>query len=395
MLAIKQGLFSFRAWSLVHSDVAFALGATLFLRLWLAIWGIVVIIGNGSPIVPSPPTMYHGLARVPDQGPWLLLAPWQRWDAIWYLRIAEFGYSSTDPSASFFPLFPLVLRIGTVFVQDYLAAALLISTIATFAGFLLFYRLCADLFDDATAQRAVLYWAFFPTSFFLLAAYAESLLAATALAAFYFIRRGRWELASIAAAATTLSRPIGFLITVPLLIEAWRMRKQPLVGVPTAMVAIALGAWMLYLQINFNDALLWMHAQAAWQRIFVIPGQMILWTVQYMLNQEGAVANNLVDLIITVITVGAILAAIRKIPFSFSAYGLFLIGVPLLSFMQGSDYSIAPMASTARRAMVAFPAFIALALQWRGKWKEPIWLGVSATTQVVLFTVFVKWQWVD
>ncbi len=395
VLAIKQSLVSFRAWSITHNDVAFALGVTLLSRLWLAVWGIGIIISNGSIIVPNPPTMYHGLARVPDEGVSLLLAPWQRWDAIWYLRIAQFGYSPTDPSASFFPLFPLLTRVVAAFMPDYLAAALIVSTLATFVAFILLYRLSADLFDDATAQRAVVYWALFPTSFFLLAAYAESTLAATALAAIYFARKERWWQAEIAALAATLARPIGFLILVPLIIIAWQARKRLLAWVPVIGVVLTMGAWMLYLQSNFNDALLWVHAEDAWQRVFVIPGETIVLTVQDILSQQGAVGNNIVDLALTLIAFVAIIAALKKLPPSQSAYGLCLLGVPLLSLAQGSDYALAPMAAAGRRAIVAFPAFIALAAVWHGRWKEPLWLGVSSAVQVILFAMYVKWLWVD
>jgi hypothetical protein len=67
--------------------------------------GALVIVMNGAPIMPNPPTMYHGLARIPDEGFGLLLAPWQRWDAIWFLQIAQFGYAPNDASPSFFACF--------------------------------------------------------------------------------------------------------------------------------------------------------------------------------------------------------------------------------------------------------------------------------------------------
>jgi hypothetical protein len=394
VFAIRSLWLSFRRWIAAHGDIVFAAGVTLVLRLWFALWGIGVIVTSGT-IIPNPPTMYHGLDRVPDEGLWLLLAPWQRWDAIWYLRIAQFGYSSTGPSASFFPLFPLLTRLVAFFVENYLLAALVVSTLATFTAFVILYRLSNEMFDGITARRAVVYWAVFPTSFFLLGAYAESTLVATALAAIYLTRKERWWQSATAAVATTLARPIGFLILVPLIIETWRARKKLAAWVPVIGVVITMGAWMIYLQANFNDALLWVRAEDTWQRIFVIPGQTIAMTVQDILSQQGAVGNNIVDLILTVIAVAAVIATIRKLPASYSAYGLFLLVVPLLSFAQGSGYSLAPMAAAGRRALVVFPAFIALAWQWRGGWKEPLWLAVCATAQVILFAMFVKWLWVD
>ena len=39
-----------------------------------------------------------------------LLAPLARWDAAWYLRIADSGYGDSEPRAAFFPLYPLLVR---------------------------------------------------------------------------------------------------------------------------------------------------------------------------------------------------------------------------------------------------------------------------------------------
>ena len=35
---------------------------------------------------------------------------WERFDALWFLRIAESGYRLRDGSAAFFPLYPMLLR---------------------------------------------------------------------------------------------------------------------------------------------------------------------------------------------------------------------------------------------------------------------------------------------
>ena len=396
MALIARTANSIGRWGAANRDIVFVLLVTAVLRVWFAAWGAAVIVGNGAPIVPNPPTMYHELTRVPDEGLGLLLAPWQRWDAIWYLRIAELGYAPDDVSPSFFPLFPLLTRALALLVPNFLAAGLIVSTVATFLAFLFLYRLCDDLADTETARRAVIYWALFPTAFFLFAPYAESSLAACALASVYFARREKWGLAAIASAGATLARPIGFLVLVPLAIEAWRQTGNR--GRAMAALGSSLGAmllWMLYLHVQFNDALLWVHAEEGWQRVFVFPWETILRAFQGILSGEGAVANNFVDLTLTFVACAAIVVAWKKLPLSLSTYALVMIGVPLLNLAQVSGYELAPMAAAGRRALVAFPAFIALALAWRGKVKQPLWIVVSAAAQVILFGLFVRWLWVD
>jgi hypothetical protein len=396
MRCIAKKANSLGGWSVEHRDIIFALLVTATMRVWLAFWGALVIVMNSAPIMPNPPTMYHGLARIPDEGFGLLLAPWQRWDAIWYLRIAQFGYAPNDASSSFFPLFSVLTRTLTFLIPEYILAGLIISTGASFLAFLFLYRLCTDLTDPATARRAVIYCALFPTAFFLFAPYAESLLVAGASASVYFARREQWRLAAFAGAVATLARPVGFFIALPLAIEAWRAGRRRTSGiVAVSSVVGAMVLWMLYLKIQFNDAFLWVHAEDAWERIFVIPGQTILWTFQEIVSGQGAVANNLVDLSLTCVVFAAIIATWKKLPLSISAYALMMIAVPLLSYAQAAGYTLAPMAAAGRRALVVFPAFIALAVIWRGKWKEPLWIAISATAQVILFSVFVHWLWVD
>lgn len=389
-----------RAWCNAHPDWTLAIGIVLGLRIWFAVWGAGIVLTHGTPIVPNPPTMYHGVERVSDEGLSLLLAPWQRWDAIWYERITGSGYSVDDASASFFPLYPILARIVAAgLANNYLAAALVVSTLTTAGAFVLLHRLATEFFDATTANRAVIYWATFPTSFYLFSGYAEPVLVFCALASLYWMRQRRVWLTVLASAGATLARPVGFLIAVPMIIEAWNagsnFRERARALLPTSGVLFGMMAWMLYLQVVFRDPLLWAHAQDNWQRTFVVPGQMVWWTVQSILSGQGAIANNLIDLGSTVILLVAIVIAFKKLPFALSAYALVMLVVPLLSYIQMGTYVLAPMASMGRRAMVVFPAFIALACIWRGKWRAPLWIIVSLMLQLLLFLMSVLWLWVD
>ena len=57
---------------------------------------------------------------------------WQRWDACWYLRIAEFGYESGEPGTAFFPVYPIAIRLlGPLFLGNLTLAALVVTQSAT------------------------------------------------------------------------------------------------------------------------------------------------------------------------------------------------------------------------------------------------------------------------
>src|SRR5918994_1235946 len=70
------------------------------------------------------PALTHALAHP-------ILAPLARWDAAWYLRIADSGYGGSDARAAFFPLYPLLVvafaqagggSAGALLVSAYLIA---------------------------------------------------------------------------------------------------------------------------------------------------------------------------------------------------------------------------------------------------------------------------------
>src|SRR5919206_811606 len=62
-----------------------------------------------------------------------LVAPFARWDSVWYLAIANDGYPADDPRrAAFFPLYPLLVRAVKAFVGSPIVAGVAVS-LACFA----------------------------------------------------------------------------------------------------------------------------------------------------------------------------------------------------------------------------------------------------------------------
>jgi len=73
--------------------------------------------------------------NLPASGGWhyALLGIWERFDTLWYLRIAESGYD-LPAGVVFYPLYPWLIRTLST-LADPMAAALLISTVAAFFFF--------------------------------------------------------------------------------------------------------------------------------------------------------------------------------------------------------------------------------------------------------------------
>ena len=63
----------------------------------------------------------------------VLAAPVARWDAVWYLHIAEHGYPHTT-EAAYFPLYPLLVHAAAWVTRSTIVAAALVSLAAFLCG---------------------------------------------------------------------------------------------------------------------------------------------------------------------------------------------------------------------------------------------------------------------
>jgi len=163
---------------------------------------------------------------LPAPGGWhyALLGIWQRFDTLWYLRIAERGYDR-PAGVVFYPLYPWLIR-GLSELAGAMAAALLISTVAAFFYFWGLLRLTRSEFPNAQPLRTVLLAAAWPASFFFFAGYTEALAVALIVWCVGWAREERWVLAATCAFAAGLTRSAGTLAIVPLAILAWRARRS-------------------------------------------------------------------------------------------------------------------------------------------------------------------------
>jgi hypothetical protein len=216
--------------------------------------------------------------------PWLNI--WNHWDAWWYLSIVEKGYSyvpGETSNAAFFPLYPLTIRLVSLplGVRNQVAWALagfLISHAALLIALLYLVRLVRLDYDHQVAARAVLYLLAFPLGLYLSAVYPESLWLALVVPAFYYARRGRWWLACVLAAGAPLTRPLGVLVAVPLLVEylagrGFDPRRPSLRDLRPdvlwiGLIPLAFLAWCYYLYQLSGDPLFIRNVHEPWNEGF-------------------------------------------------------------------------------------------------------------------------------
>lgn len=134
-----------------------------------------------------------------------------------YLSIAMNGYKNLQ--YFFFPLFPLFVKIFAKYYENtmfiYAAIGQVISNISLVIALLGFYKLLED--NKNIAKRAVLLLILFPTSFYLISFYTESLFLTLCVWAFYFAKQKKWFIAFLLAGLSSATRIVGLALVAGLL----------------------------------------------------------------------------------------------------------------------------------------------------------------------------------
>jgi hypothetical protein len=181
------------------------------------------------PDLLSDSTFYGGLPTFSFPAD-SLLGVWQRWDAVHHLNLARLGYSGLSVGDSvFYPLYALLTRWVTWALRsEYVVGGLVISTLSAIAMFACLYRLAADVYGGSSARWTILALTVYPTAFFFVAPFTESLFLALTLGCFLAAYRRRWWLCGGLGILASLARGPGLLTPVALVWIAWgqwRARK--------------------------------------------------------------------------------------------------------------------------------------------------------------------------
>ena len=382
-------------------------------RAWvlsrLLCWGVglaaVLFFGTRQPFDPEGLTSPFG--ELGDA----LVAPSARWDAVWYLRIADNGYEN-PLSPHFYPLYPLLMRVVGAPLGSSLVGGIVVSLAAFLVALYLLHRL-TDLELGATnARAAVLLMAFFPSALFFSAVYTESLFLALSVGAFYAARKGRFAWVGVAAGLAATSRAPGVLLLVPLLLlyfygpredkiapaEGRRFwpRYKPAPDVLWFLaVPVGVACHMAYLWQATGNALSAYAHQANWHQHLTFP-LVTFWHAMERAGEgllailDGRPPENVYAFALVCLAGLAIVGLLRRLPVAYGVHAA--IGLALvLSFPRfGSD-----LASTSRYLVVYFPIVIWLALWASERRKLKVVLAISALLLVLNTVHFATWGFVS
>ena len=407
-----------RAWAdraLRDSLVAFACSLALTA---IGGMGAVLIFGANLPGPPvfNPPGLATGLGSVTN----VLVAPFARWDAIWYLGTALHGYTpGGSPPGVFFPLYPLLVAAWARLGVGVVLGGILVSSVATVIAFRLIWKLTdyelGGRYPDAP-RLAVFVTALFPMALFLTADYPESLFLACSVGAMWMARRERWAWAGVLGGLAAATHSLGIVMIIPLMLvylsaRNWRPRFDVLWLV---LVPAGFGAFMGWLALKGLDPFspfsghkawlrettnpfsgLWLATRAAVAGVQqIVSGQSLIvyWApgISYGFDPMTIARDNLYQFAFFLVAVGGAIAAFRRLP---AAYGVYVVAVLVVVLSDPID--ALPLSGLPRFVQVAFPIMMMIGL-WLAKhrrWRLPV-LGSSALALVYFSGSFATWHWV-
>jgi Gpi18-like mannosyltransferase len=283
-----------------------------------------------------------------------LFASWTTyWDAGHYTTIASFGYRY--PQQAFFPLWPFIIKLLSMMGITTFLSSYILTFIFGLATFILFYLLAKSIMGKSGARLALLAFAVFPSTMFLITGYTESLFLALALLAFYLLEKGKYFSASLVSALATAVRLAGIAVSLATVFSVRKTYQKvifPVVG------AVGLVSYMLYLKIYFGNPLLFLQAQSAWCELsyrcaLTFP---LVPIISYGLGiWEGIYTPGLyydfIDWVAAVIFIILLIRVYKDLKLPYFVYSFITVLLPLLS---GSTVGMV------RYVLVAFPVFFIL-----------------------------------
>ena len=336
--------------------------------------------------------------------------PLVRYDSGWYLTILERGYGPAPAPGQqsahvFFPLYPLLARgLRAIVPVDGFVAGQILSLICFLGAGLLFAAEGRRRLGDAGSRHALLFLLLYPTAFFLVSMYSESLFLLLALAAFREARCDRPATAALLGLLAGLSRPPALALAAPLAIEAFLAARQGRADLPARSDRRALGRALLVGAAPVAGVLLWVFGagwaagepglffriQEAWQR----GASPLAGIRRFAEGLPSRIARGdarehpsfLLDYAHFLLFAAIGVYQARRRLFSDAAW---TAGALLLPIASGIS------ASLPRYVLVVYPAFYALARIFEGRPRLRLaWWILSGLLLAAGEAAFVHWRWV-
>lgn len=383
-------------------DTAVRHGILLFvvLRLFLSGWAGLALAVNPIPAEADEVLRpYLGQPILQEGAAGALLGPWQRFDALRYTQIAAEGYA--NEANSVFPLlYPLSIRLLGIPLggahSARMTAAIFISNLACLGLFILLHKVAASECSPKHAPRSLLYFALFPSAFFLFAPYSEALFLLLALASMWAARHGRFGLAGGLGLLASFTRLTGWVLVVPLAYEWWRQRqprtaRSLLAGWVVLLPGLGTAVFLLYRWAIGLPPLATIYSTYWYQRTG-FPGADLLRALQTMVGGGIARVGEFTlwfDFFCVLLLLITTVLAFRRLGITWGLYAAMM-----LLFMLLPTSELKPLYSFSRYALAFFPTFLILGQWGQNRWLHRLILYTSLLLYLWFSGQFFMWGWV-
>lgn len=307
-------------------------------------------------------------------------------DGVHYLGIAKDAYAYQFTQA-FFPLYPILIRLASpVTLGNLLLSALLISNVAFLAGLIIFYKLVIKIYDQKVALWSTVFLLTFPTSFFFGSVYTEGIFFLMIVSSFYLLEKKQILAASLIGSFAAATKLVGIFLAPALWLGQSKKSLSPLLIVPVGFLA-----YVVYLQIEFNNPLYFLTAQSIFGQerstteIVLLP--QVFWRyLKILITTQGLpFAVAVFELSSTIFALVLLyIAYIKKLKISWLIFSLLSITIPTLT---------GTLTSMPRYILIAFPIYIALALTLNHQSKF-VFAIVSTVLLAITTMLFTQGFWI-
>lgn len=329
---------------------------------------------------------YHEAERY--QGKWLSM--WQRFDANWYVTLADHGYGTIAGDDHFPPLFPLLIRILTPIFRNTFVAGLFISHAATLFALKYLYDLFTQWGGFTLGRRALIFFLIYPTFFFFFSAYSEPVFIVTALLALRAMESRRWAWAGFWTFCAILTRLQGAALLLPMLYLIWKDRPVLQTSKHWMGLIVAGFGGLVYLYLRSTQVTggAVPFVEAEWRARLVPPWETYWYAVQTILTGKSTFIDGLNWFVMTLFLI-LLVWGWKKIPLEYNLYTALSIFIILIRIVETQ-----PLISMSRYSLTLFPSFYALSLAGGDPWLRRAIIYGSLLLNLYLSGQFFIWGWV-
>ena len=396
-----------RAYTRIKGSPVFV-GSVAFLLYRIAITAVIALLAFYLPPTPEAAPdreIVHSETEALAQNPVseYLVLPWFRWDTVDYVSLSIDGYNPDNNNTVWPPLYPFLIKMLNLIVADPVVCALIISNLAAWGFFILLAGYTGRFYDKSLVKETLFWITAFPTAFFLVAGYTESLFLLFALACLFFARNRKWLPAGLFGVLAILTRNQGIVLCLPILVlmvqehheSAFKLTVSELLKrvIALGMIPMAFMIYVLYVKWIVQAPWPWVALKNGWYIVMRWPWIGLFGNFSTLCIPSHVIVSPIFsrtsDLVLTLLAFFILIKMRRKTYLYELSYAWGSMALMMCKTVGGIVTS-----SYSRYLLSVYVIFIGLSQIVKGRWSRLALFFFFATSQAILLAYFEMWGFV-